>query len=147
VFVFASVAGGLAVEPGRLIASRVVQGVRAAIVAPAGLSLLVTSWTQERERSHALGIYGAALSTGFASGAVLGGVLVEVHQGLFIAWAVLTGLHVLGRTVPALQLTVLPKHTAKAVDGARSRAVVLIGTLVVAGLVAALVLSASGPWR
>jgi MFS family permease len=68
VFVVASVAGGLAVEPILLITSRVVQGIGAAIVAPAGLSLLVTSWPEERARSHALGIYGAVVSTGFASG-------------------------------------------------------------------------------
>ena len=77
IFVVASVGGGLAVEPVLLIASRVVQGIGAAIVAPAGLSLLVTSWPEERARSHALGIYGAVVSTGFASGAVLGGLLVQ----------------------------------------------------------------------
>ena len=77
-FVVASMAGGLAVEPGLLIASRVVQGIGAAMLAPAGLSLLVTSWSDQKERSHALGIYGAIASAGFASGAVLGGLLVEV---------------------------------------------------------------------
>jgi Major Facilitator Superfamily len=82
VFVLASIAGGLAVEPVLLIASRIVQGVGAAIVAPAGLSLLVTTWPEERERSHALGVYGAVVSTGFASGAVLGGLLVEVDWRL-----------------------------------------------------------------
>jgi EmrB/QacA subfamily drug resistance transporter len=82
VFVLASVAGGLAVEPALLIASRIVQGIGAAIVAPAGLSLLVTSWPEERQRSHALGIYGAVVSTGFASGAVLGGLLVEADWRL-----------------------------------------------------------------
>jgi EmrB/QacA subfamily drug resistance transporter len=78
VFVVASMAGGLAVEPGLLIASRVVQGIGAAMLAPAGLSLLVTSWSGQQERSHALGVYGAIASTGFASGAVLGGLLAEV---------------------------------------------------------------------
>ena len=78
VFVVASIAGGLAVEPGLLIASRVVQGIGAAMLAPAGLSLLVTSYPDQQERSHALGIYGAIVSTGFAAGAVLGGLLVEV---------------------------------------------------------------------
>jgi EmrB/QacA subfamily drug resistance transporter len=82
VFVVASIAGGLAVEPVLLITSRIVQGVGAAIVAPAGLSLLVTTWPEERERSHALGVYGAVVSTGFASGAVLGGLLVEVDWRL-----------------------------------------------------------------
>ena len=77
-FVVASIAGGLAVEPGLLIASRVVQGIGAAMLAPAGLSLLVTSYPGQQERSHALGVYGAISSAGFASGAVLGGLLVEV---------------------------------------------------------------------
>ena len=78
VFVVASIAGGLAVEPGLLITSRVVQGIGAAMLAPAGLSLLVTSYPDQQERSHALGIYGAIVSTGFAAGAVLGGLLAEV---------------------------------------------------------------------
>lgn len=77
-FVAASISGGLAVEPTLLIASRVVEGIGAAILAPAGLSLLVTSWPGEQERARALGTYGAVVSAGFASGAVLGGLLVEV---------------------------------------------------------------------
>src|SRR6202034_474082 len=77
VFVLASIAGGLAVEPGLLITSRVIQGIGAAMLAPAGLSLLVTSYPGQQERSHALGIYGAISSAGFAAGAGLGGPLVE----------------------------------------------------------------------
>jgi EmrB/QacA subfamily drug resistance transporter len=76
-FVAASISGGLAVEPILLITSRAVQGIGAAMLAPAGLSLLVTSWPGEQERSRALGTYGAVVSAGFASGAVLGGLLVE----------------------------------------------------------------------
>ena len=71
---------------------------------------------------------------------------LTVHQGMFIVWAVLTGVHVLARTIPAVQLTVLHSRTATAVDGTRIRAAVLIGTLVVAGLAAAYVLSAFGSW-
>jgi hypothetical protein len=72
---------------------------------------------------------------------------LTAHQGLFIVWAVLTGLHVLGRTVPALQLTIFRSHSPNNVDGARRRAAILIGTVAVAGLVAAFVLSASGSWQ
>ena len=102
IFVLASISGGLAVEPGLLIASRAVQGLGAAMLAPAGLSLLVTSWPDEQQRSHALGVYGAVASAGFAAGAVIGGLLVEtswrlvffvnvpVGVGLFIAsWRLL----------------------------------------------------------
>jgi EmrB/QacA subfamily drug resistance transporter len=78
VFVAGSISGGLAVEPRLLIASRVVQGIGAAMLAPAGLSLLVISYPGDKERSRALGTYGAIVSAGFASGAVLGGLLVEI---------------------------------------------------------------------
>jgi EmrB/QacA subfamily drug resistance transporter len=77
IFVVASISGGLAVEPRLLIASRAIQGLGASLLAPAGLSLLVTSWPDGARRSHALGVYGAVASTGFAAGAVIGGVLVE----------------------------------------------------------------------
>jgi EmrB/QacA subfamily drug resistance transporter len=77
-FVVASISGGLAVEPRLLIASRAIQGIGASMLAPAGLSLLVTSWPDEQQRSHALGVYGAVASAGFAAGAVIGGLLVEV---------------------------------------------------------------------
>jgi len=78
IFVVASISGGLAVEPGLLIASRAVQGLGASLLAPAGLSLLVTSWPDQKQRSHALGVYGAVASAGFAAGALIGGLLVEV---------------------------------------------------------------------
>jgi EmrB/QacA subfamily drug resistance transporter len=82
IFVVASISGGLAVEPKLLIASRAVQGIGASLLAPAGLSLLVTSWPDEQGRSHALGVYGAVASAGFAAGAVIGGALVEVDWRL-----------------------------------------------------------------
>ncbi len=104
VFVAASISGGLAVEPGLLIASRVVQGIGAAVLAPAGLSLLVTSWPGQAERSRALGTYGAVVSAGFASGAVLGGLLVEV------TWRLVFFVNVpIGIVLLAASLRLLPK--------------------------------------
>jgi EmrB/QacA subfamily drug resistance transporter len=102
VFTAASVSGGLAVEPRLLIASRVVQGIGAALLAPAGLSLLVTSYPGERERSRALGTYGAVVSAGFASGAVLGGLLVEVTWRLVFFVNVPIGLALLAASVRLL---------------------------------------------
>ena len=81
-FVLASISGGLATEPSLLLASRAVQGLGAALLAPAGLSLLVTSWPDGHQRSHALGVYGAVASAGFAAGAVIGGLLVEASWRL-----------------------------------------------------------------
>ena len=77
VFSLASLAGGLAGDPVLLIASRVVQGVGAAIVAPAALSLITTSFPEGPRRTRAIGLYGSISAVGFVSGQVLGGVLVE----------------------------------------------------------------------
>jgi EmrB/QacA subfamily drug resistance transporter len=77
VFSLASLAGGLARDPVLLITSRVVQGAGAAIVAPAALSLITTSFPEGPRRTRAIGLYGSISSVGFVSGQVLGGVLVE----------------------------------------------------------------------
>jgi EmrB/QacA subfamily drug resistance transporter len=102
VFVAASISGGLAVEPTLLIASRVVQGIGAAMLAPAGLSLLVTSYPDDKERSRALGTYGAIVSAGFASGAVLGGLLVEVTWRLVFFVNVPIGIALLAASLRLL---------------------------------------------
>jgi len=103
VFVAGSISGGLAVEPVLLITSRVVQGIGAAMLAPAGLSLLVTSYPGDAERSRALGTYGAVVSAGFASGAVLGGLLVE------ITWRLVFFVNVpIGVALVAASLRLLP---------------------------------------
>jgi EmrB/QacA subfamily drug resistance transporter len=77
VFSLASLAGGLAHDPALLIASRVIQGAGAALVAPAALSLITTSFPEGAERTRAIGLYGCISSVGFVAGQVLGGVLVE----------------------------------------------------------------------
>jgi EmrB/QacA subfamily drug resistance transporter len=136
VFVAASVSGGLAVEPGLLIASRVVQGIGAAMLAPAGLSLLVTGYPGDKERSRALGTYGAVVSAGFASGAVLGGLLVEVTWRLVFFVNVPIGIALLAasmRLLPAdppgrgAQLDLPGTVTATAGAGLLVLAVVRIG--------------------
>jgi EmrB/QacA subfamily drug resistance transporter len=81
VFALASLAGGLARDPALLIAARVIQGAGAAIVAPAALSLITTSFPEGPQRTRAIGLYGAIASVGFVSGQVLGGVLVQ-----FTSW-------------------------------------------------------------
>ncbi|HEY1664669.1 MAG TPA: MFS transporter [Trebonia sp.] len=77
VFSLASLAGGLAGDPVLLIASRIVQGAGAALVAPAALSLITTSFPAGPRRTRAIGLYGSMASVGFVAGQVLGGVLVE----------------------------------------------------------------------
>ncbi|MFI6501009.1 MFS transporter [Nonomuraea typhae] len=73
-----SLAGGLATSPGMLLIARVAQGLATAIVTPAGLSLLTTSFREGPLRERALGLNGALMSAGFTSGAILGGLLTEL---------------------------------------------------------------------
>ncbi|MFI1814350.1 MFS transporter [Streptomyces sp. NPDC020422] len=82
-FTVASLAGGLAPTPGFLLAARAAQGVAAAMLTPAAMSLLTTSFAEGPQRDRALGINGALLSLGFLSGVVLGGVITD-----FTSWRV-----------------------------------------------------------
>jgi predicted MFS family arabinose efflux permease len=72
------------------------------MLAPAGLSLLVTAYPGDKERSRALGTYGAITSAGFASGAVLGGLLVEVTWRLVFFVNVPVGIALLAASMRLL---------------------------------------------
>lgn len=71
-----SVLGGFATNPAMLLTARVLQGTATAIATPAALSLLVTSFPDERLRARVLGLNGALMSGGFTVGALVGGTLV-----------------------------------------------------------------------
>ncbi|MFH8484098.1 MFS transporter [Streptomyces longisporoflavus] len=77
VFVAASLAAALATEPWLLIVARAAQGVGAAAVAPAALSLLMYVFPAGPGRGRALGVWGAVSGAGGAAGVLLGGVLTE----------------------------------------------------------------------
>src|ERR1019366_2060468 len=77
VFAFSSLAAGLANDAALLVAARAVQGVGAAIVAPASLSLITARFVEGPQRTRALGWYGATASIGYVVGQILGGVLVQ----------------------------------------------------------------------
>src|SRR5439155_12730550 len=74
-FTAASLACGLANSASVLIASRAVQGVGAAIISPAALSIVTTTFTEGAERNKALGIWGALGGSGAAAGVLFGGIL------------------------------------------------------------------------
>ncbi|WP_279581897.1 MFS transporter [Fodinicola feengrottensis] len=74
----ASLVGGFASGTATLVAARAVQGVGAALLSPATLSLINTSFAEGAARNRALAIWGACGSAGLAAGAVLGGVLTNV---------------------------------------------------------------------
>ena len=83
VFSLASLAGGLAQSEAWLIAARAVQGLGAAIVSPAALSIITTTFAEGAERNRALGIWGAVAGAGGAAGVLLGGILTS---GLSWRW-------------------------------------------------------------
>ncbi|MFC4536719.1 MFS transporter [Sphaerisporangium dianthi] len=72
-----SLLGGLAQSPGQLIAARAAQGVAAALLAPAALAVLTTSFPTGAPRARALGLYSAVTAGGAAVGVLVGGLLTE----------------------------------------------------------------------
>ena len=82
-FSVASLVGGLAQSEAWLIVARAVQGLGAAIVSPAALSIITTTFSEGAERNRALGIWGAVAGAGGAAGVLLGGLLTS---GLSWRW-------------------------------------------------------------
>jgi EmrB/QacA subfamily drug resistance transporter len=76
-FTAASLAGALAQSALWLVAARAMQGLGAALVSPAALSLVMTLFSDGAERNKALGIWGAMAGSGAAAGSILGGVLTD----------------------------------------------------------------------
>ena len=76
-FTVMSLLDGLAWSSGSLIAFRALQGLGAAMLSPAALSILTTTFREGRERNLALGVWGAASGSGGAAGVLLGGALTS----------------------------------------------------------------------
>ena len=76
-FTVSSLAAGLAWSEASLIAARAFQGLGAAIISPAALSILTTTFAEGKERNVALGVWGAVGGFGAAAGVLLGGVLTD----------------------------------------------------------------------
>jgi EmrB/QacA subfamily drug resistance transporter len=85
-FAAASLAGGLASSPGMLIAARAVQGLGAALLSPAALSLVTVMFTEGSERNKAMGVWGAVAGSGGAAGVLLGGILTEYAGWEWVLW-------------------------------------------------------------
>jgi EmrB/QacA subfamily drug resistance transporter len=77
VFAVASLAGGLAQNEAQLIIARAVQGLGAALLSPAALSLVTVLFEEGSERNKAMGVWGAVAGSGGAVGVLLGGMLTE----------------------------------------------------------------------
>lgn len=124
-FAVASAVGGMAQSFEVLVAARAAQGVFGALLAPAALSLLTTTFTDPGERGKAFGIYGAIAGGGGAVGLLFGGVLTE-----YLSWrwclyvnlafaipAALGGLLLLQQRVPTARVKLDVPGTLTAVGG------------------------------
>jgi MFS family permease len=78
VFTLASLLGGLVSDPALLVGTRFVKGMAAAFTAPAGLSIITTTFPEGPVRNKALSIYTAFGASGFSFGLILGGALTEI---------------------------------------------------------------------
>ena len=98
VFSLASLLGGLAQSEAWLIVARAVQGLGAAIVSPAALSIITNTFADGPERNRALGIWGAVAGAGGAAGVLLGGILTS---GLSWRWVLFVNVPI-GITAAAM---------------------------------------------
>ncbi len=86
VFSIASLAGGLSQSETQLIIARAVQGLGAALIAPAALSMVTNMFAEGAERNKALGVWGAVSGSGGAAGVLLGGILTEYAGWEWVLW-------------------------------------------------------------
>jgi EmrB/QacA subfamily drug resistance transporter len=126
-FALVSATGGFANTVAALVAARILQGVFAALLAPAGLALLATTFPTGPERLRAFAIYGAVSTGGFAIGLLLGGVLTQ-----YISWRAcmfvnlpLAGLALIGS--PLTREGLRPARSRLDLIGAAMVAVGLVG--------------------
>jgi EmrB/QacA subfamily drug resistance transporter len=110
VFTLASLLAGLAWSQGSLIGARALQGLGAAVITPAALSILSTTFVEGRERNIALGVWGAVGGVGGAAGVLLGGVLTDA-----LSWSWIFFVNVPFGVTGALLTPVLLRESRDAV--------------------------------
>ena len=126
-FTIASLVCGLAQSEGMLIVARAVQGLGGAIITPAALSIVMTSFEEGPERNKALGIWGALGGSGAAVGVLAGGVLTK-----YLGWEWIFFVNVpVGALVLVLTPRIVPESRR---EGAERRYDALGAVLVSAGL-------------
>jgi EmrB/QacA subfamily drug resistance transporter len=82
----ASLAAGFSATEGQLIVARAAQGLGAAIISPAALSIVTTTFSDGSERNKALGVWGAVAGSGGAAGVLLGGILTDGLGWEWVLW-------------------------------------------------------------
>lgn len=128
VFTGASLLAGFAGSPEVLIAARFLQGLGSAMAAAVSLGILITLFTEPRERAKAIAVFSFTGAAGASLGQVLGGVLTDALDWHWIFFINLP----IGLAALALALPALPKDGAH--SGLRAGADVLGAALVTAGL-------------
>src|SRR5882724_6479279 len=109
VFTIASLVNGLATSSGLLVTGRALQGLGAALVSPAALSIITTTFAEGSERTKALGVWSAIAAGGGAVGLVLGGLLTET---LSWRWVFFINLPI-GIAAALLSLRLIPNSRAE----------------------------------
>jgi MFS family permease len=117
VFAVASLLGGLVSTGALLIAARLVKGMAAAFTAPAGLSIITTTFAEGPARNRALSIYSAFGAGGFSLGLVLSGLLTEINWRLTLLLPAPVALAIL---IAGLRL--IPRADTPAAAGSRDHA-------------------------
>jgi EmrB/QacA subfamily drug resistance transporter len=141
-FGLASLADGLAPSQGALLAARALQGVGAALATPAALALVTGLFPEGRERTKALGLWGALSGLGFAVGILLGGVITE-----YASWRWVFLINV---PVALATLVVVPRLVADSRAAVRTKFDLAGAVTVTAGttaLVYALIETSKYGWR
>ena len=128
---FASLAGGFAGNAGVFVAARLVQGLGAALMLPAALSTLTTTFTTTKDRQKALGVWAGVAGLASAAGILLGGVLTD---GPGWRWVMFVNPIACVLVIPAV-VAVLPKD----LPAARTHRFDVLGTLLVTGAMLLLV--------
>jgi MFS family permease len=131
VFSGASLLCGVSQSEGMLLVARGLQGLGGAMVSPAALSLIVTTFAEGTERNRALSVWGAIAGAGGAVGLLLGGVIVEV-----LSWRWVFFINV---PIGAMVLTLTPRIVPESRSQSATR-----GGYDVEGAVA---ITRSAPWR
>jgi EmrB/QacA subfamily drug resistance transporter len=131
IFTSASLLDGLASSEGMLIGSRALQGLGAALISPAALSIIATTFAEGAERARALAVWAAIAIGGAAVGLVLGGVLTQ-----YFSWPWIFFVNVpVGIAVFVLSLRIIPESR----DALEERSYDLGGAVTVTGGLMALV--------
>ncbi len=141
-FSFASLLGGFAQTSGQLTAARALQGLGGAVLTPATLTIITTTYTEARERTRAIGVWSSVAGAGGAFGALAGGILTT-----YLSWRWVLFVNVpIGVIAGFGGLVLLQEQRRPDADRRLDIAGAFTGTAGLAVLVYAIVSTDTHPW-